>query len=198
MNNQIETYIDVQLENRDQITVLFRYVLIVPVAIFAYAFAPGGAATFSLGLGVLVLPVLLAIVFRGVYPSYALRFNQSILELSTRLTAYALLLNDKYPSIEPNNSVRVILPDVDGGKKLNRLLPLVKWFLAIPLYIVGAVYTIYAIIMLLAGWFAIIFTKDMPRVVAEVLFGATRYWNRVLGYAFLLVTDEYPSFSLRD
>ncbi len=198
MNNQIETYIDVQLENRDQITVLFRYVLIVPVAIFAYAFAPGGAATFSLGLGVLVLPVLLAIVFRGVYPSYALRFNQSILELSTRLTAYALLLNDKYPSIEPNNSVRVIFPDVDGGKKLNRLLPLVKWFLAIPLYIVGAVYTIYAIIMLLAGWFAIIFTKDMPRVVAEVLFGATRYWNRVLGYAFLLVTDEYPSFSLRD
>lgn len=198
MSNQIETYIDVKLENRDQVNVLFRYVLIVPVAIFAYSFAPGGAETFSLGMGLVVLPVLLAIVFRGVYPSYALRFNQAILELSTRLTAYAVLLNDNYPSIEPNSTVRVVFPDVDGGKKLNRLLPLVKWILAIPLYIVGAIYTIYAIIMLVVGWFAIIFTKDMPQVVAEVLFGATRYWNRVLGYAFLLVTDEYPSFSLKD
>lgn len=198
MSNQIETYIDVKLENRDQVNVLFRYVLIVPVAIFAYSFAPGGAETFSLGMGLVVLPVLLAIVFRGVYPSYALRFNQAILELSTRLTAYAVLLNDNYPSIEPNSTVRVVFPDVDGGKKLNRLLPLVKWILAIPLYIVGAIYTIYAIIMLVVGWFAIIFTKDMPQVVAEVLFGATRYWNRVLGYAFLLVTDEYPTFSLKD
>jgi hypothetical protein len=198
MSNQIETYIDVKLENRDQISVLFRYVLIVPVAIFAFAFAPGGAESLSVGIGVIALPVLLAIVFRGVYPSYALRFNQAILELSTRLTAYAVLLNDNYPSIEANSSVRVIFPDVEGGKKLNRLLPLVKWILAIPLYIVGAVYTIYAIFMLILGWFAIIFTKDLPQVVAEVLFGTTRYWNRVLGYAFLLVTDEYPSFSLKD
>ena len=198
MSNQIETYIDIKLDNRDQVSVLFRYVFIVPVAIFAFSFAPGGAESLSLGMGLLVLPVLLAIVFRGVYPSYALRFNQAILELSTRLTAYALLLNDNYPSIEANNTVRVLFPDVEGGKKLNRFLPLVKWILAIPLYLVGIVYTIYAIIMLVLGWFAIIFTKEMSPVIAEVLFGTTRYWNRVIGYAFLLVTDEYPSFSLRD
>ncbi|CAB4555436.1 MAG: DUF4389 domain-containing protein [Actinobacteria bacterium] len=198
MSNQIETYIEIKLENRDQVSVLFRYVLIVPVLIFAAAFTPGGGEAMSFGLGMLVFPVLLAIVFRGVYPSYALRFNQAVLELSTRITAYALLLNDNYPSIEPNSSVRVVFPDVEGGRKLNRLLPLVKWLLAIPLYIVGLLYTIYALIMLIVGWFAVIFTKEMPQAVAEVLFGATRFWNRVFGYAFLLVTDEYPSFSLND
>ena len=198
MSKQIETYIEIKLDDRDQVSGLFRYILIVPVLIFAAAFAPGGAESLSIGMGVVVLPTLLAIVFRGVYPSYALRFNQSIVELSTRITAYALLLNDNYPSIEANSSVRVVFPDVEGGKKLNRLLPLVKWLLAIPLYIVGIVYTIYGLIMLIVGWFAVIFTKAMPQAVAEVLFGVTRFWNRVLGYAFLLVTDEYPSFSLRD
>ena len=198
MSNQIETYIEIKLDNRDQVSVLFRYILIVPILIFAAAFAPGGAESLSIGMGVVVLPTLLAIVFRGVYPSYALRFNQAILELSTRITAYALLLNDNYPSIEAHSSVRVIFPDVEGGKKLNRLLPLVKWILAIPLYLVGLVYTIYGLIMLVVGWFAVIFTKEMPQVVAEVLFGVTRFWNRVLGYAFLLVTDEYPSFNLKD
>lgn len=198
MSNQIETYIEIKLDDRDQVSGLFRYILIVPVLIFAAAFAPGGAESLSIGMGVVVLPTLLAIVVRGVYPSYALRFNQSMVELSTRITAYALLLNDNYPSIEANSSVRVVFPDVEGGKKLNRLLPLVKWLLAIPLYIVGIVYTIYGLIMLIVGWFAVIFTKAMPQAVAEVLFGVTRFWNRVLGYAFLLVTDEYPSFSLRD
>jgi hypothetical protein len=198
MSNQIETYIEVKLENRDQVSALFRYILIVPVLIFAASFAPGGTESLTFGIGMVVLPVLLTIVFRGVYPSYALKFNHALLELSTRITAYALLLNDNYPSIEGNSSVRVVLPDVDGGKKLNRLLPLVKWILAIPLYLVGLIYTIYALIMLVVGWLAVIFTKEMPQAVAEVLFGTTRFWNRVFGYAFLLVTDEYPSFNLNN
>lgn len=198
MSNQIETFIEVKLSERDQVNVLFRYILIVPVLIFAAAFSPNSTEWAGIGIGVIVLPVLLAIVFRGVYPSYALRFNQAILELSTRITAYALLLNDNYPSIEGNSSVRVLFPEVDGGKKLNRLLPLVKWLLAIPLYIVGIIYTIYGLIMLIVGWFAVIFTRELPQACAEVLFGVTRFWNRVLGYAFLLVTDEYPSFTLKE
>jgi hypothetical protein len=198
LSNQIETFIEVKLSERNQVNVLFRYILIVPVLIFAAAFSPNSTEWAGIGIGVIVLPVLLAIVFRGVYPSYALRFNQAILELSTRITAYALLLNDNYPSIEGNSSVRVLFPEVDGGKKLNRLLPLVKWLLAIPLYIVGIIYTIYGLIMLIVGWFAVIFTRELPPACAEVLFGVTRFWNRVLGYAFLLDTDEYPSFTLKE
>ena len=198
MSNQIETAITVQLDNRDRKSVLLRIFLVVPMAIFISAFTAWSgsteASTFLSGL--LFLPVLLALVFRGIYPSYVLDFNRSLLALSTRVTAYILLLNDKYPSIEESEDVKITFPDVEGGAKLNRYMPLVKWLLAVPLYLVGLVYTIYGIAVLIFTWFTILFTGKMPAFSGEVLLGVTQYWNRVYGYAFLLVTDEYPSFSL--
>jgi hypothetical protein len=198
MSNQIETTITVQLDNRDRKSVLLRIFLVVPIAIFVSAFTAWSgsseASTFLSGL--LFLPVLLALVFRGIYPSYALAFNKSLIALSTRVTAYILVLNDKYPSIEESDYVTITFPDVEGGAKLNRYLPLVKWLLALPLYIVGAVYAIYGFAVLIFTWFTILFTGKMPAFSAEVLLGVTQYWNRIYGYAFLLVTDEYPSFSL--
>lgn len=198
MSNQIETTITVQLDNRDRKSVLLRIFLVVPMAIFISAFTAWSgsteASTFLSGL--LFVPVLLALVFRGIYPSYILDFNRSLLSLSTRVTAYILLLNDKYPSIEESADVKITFPDVEGGAKLNRYMPLVKWILAVPLYFVGLVYTIYGIAVLIFTWFTILFTGKMPAFSGEVLLGVTKYWNRVYGYAFLLVTDEYPSFSL--
>ena len=198
MSNQIETVITVQLENRDRKSVLLRIFLVVPIAIFVSAFTAWSgsseASTFLSGL--LFLPVVLALVFRGIYPSYVLDFNRSLLALSTRVTAYILLLNDKYPSIEESNDVKITFPDVEGGAKLHRYLPLVKWLLAVPLYLVGFVYVLYGLAVLVFTWFTILFTGKMPAFSAEVLLGVTQYWNRIYGYAFLLVTDEYPSFSL--
>jgi hypothetical protein len=198
MSNQIETVVTVQLENRDRKSVLLRIFLVVPMAIFISAFTAWSgsteASTFLSGL--LFLPVLLALVFRGIYPSYILDFNRSLLALSTRVTAYILLLNDKYPSIEESADVKITFPDVEGGAKLNRYIPLVKWLLAVPLYLVGLLYTIYGIAVLIFTWFTILFTGKMPAFSGDVLLGVTKYWNRVYGYAFLLVTDEYPSFSL--
>lgn len=198
MSNQIETQITVQLENRDRISVLLRIFLVVPIAIFLSAFtAWSGSSEASAFLsGLLFLPVLLALVFRGIYPSYALAFNKSLLALSTRVSAYIFLLNDKYPSIEESENVTITFPDVEGGAKLNRYLPLVKWLLAIPLYLVGVVYVFYGVAVLIFTWFTILFTGKMPAFSAEVLVGVTQYWNRIYGYAFLLVTDEYPRFSL--
>jgi len=198
MSSQIETTITVQLDNRDRKSVLLRIFLVVPIAIFVSAFTAWSgsseASTFLSGL--LFLPVLLALVFRGIYPSYVLSFNKSLLALSTRVTAYILVLNDKYPSIEESDDVTITFPDVEGGAKLNRYLPLVKWLLALPLYLVGIVYVFYGLAVLIFTWFTILFTGKMPAFSAEVLVGVTQYWNRVYGYAFLLVTDEYPSFSL--
>lgn len=198
MSNQIETVVTVQLDNRDRKSVALRIFLVVPMAIFISAFTAWSgsseASTFLSGL--LFLPVLLALVFRGSYPSYALDFNRSLLALSTRVTAYIFLLNDKYPSIEENEDVKIAFPDVQGGTKLNRYLPLVKWLLALPLYLVGVVYALYGLAVLIFTWFTILFTGKMPVFSGEVLLGVTKYWNRVYGYAFLLVTDEYPSFSL--
>jgi len=198
MSNQIETTITVQLDNRDRKSVLLRIFLVVPIAIFVSAFTAWSgsseASTFLSGL--LFLPVMLALVFRGIYPSYALAFNKSLLALSTRVTAYILVLNDKYPSIEESEDVTITFPDVEGGAKLNRYLPLVKWLLALPLYLVGLVYVFYGVAVLIFTWFTILFTGKMPAFSAEVLVGVTQYWNRIYGYAFLLVTDEYPRFSL--
>ena len=198
MSNQIETVITVQLENRDRKSVALRIFLVVPIAIFVSAFTAWSgsseASTFLSGL--LFLPVMLALVFRGIYPSYALDFNRSLLALSTRVSAYIFLLNDKYPSIEESEDVKITFPDVEGGAKLNRYLPLVKWLLALPLYLVGVVYVFYGLAVLIFTRFTILFTGKMPAFSGEVLLGVTQYWNRIYGYAFLLVTDEYPSFSL--
>jgi hypothetical protein len=147
--------------------------------------------------GVIVIPALLAIVFRGKYPSYVLTFNHALIELSTRLAAYVLILNDKYPSIEGNSKVEVTFPDVDGGSKLHRGLPLVKWFLAIPHYIVGTVYLVISLGATLIAWVQTSITGRYPEWAGEIVLGTISYWNRVQGYMLLLVSDKYPSFKLK-
>ena len=198
MSNQIETQIDVSLTERNRLTAFFRIILVVPAFIFLSSFAPStlfsedGSAIFA---GLIALPAALAIVVRQVYPSYVLAFNEAVLSLQTRVDVYLLLLSDQYPSIEENDIVSVTFPEVDA-KQLNRWLPLIKWLLAVPLYLVGIVYIIYAALLTLLGWVSILFTGNYPEVCAEGVVGTIAYWNRVLGYAFLLVTDEYPTFSL--
>jgi hypothetical protein len=196
MSNQIETQVDVTLTERNRVTALFRIILVVPMAIFIASFAPNWSNnTDSWSVGLLILPAALAIVFRQIYPSYLLAFNEALLSLQTRVDAYVLLLTDEYPSIEENDVVSVTFPEVDA-KALNRWLPLVKWFLAIPLYLVGIAYIIYAAFLTLFAWFSILFTGNYPEFCAEGVVGTIAYWNRVAGYALVLVTDEYPTFSL--
>ena len=196
MSNQIETEIDVTLTDRNRITALFRIILVVPVAIFVASFSSDFSSSGLSTAGLLVLPPLFALVIRGVYPSYALSLNESLLGLQTRVNAYALLLTDEYPSIEDNDVVSITFPEVNNGENLSRGLPLVKWFLAIPLYVVGIVYIAYALLLTLWGWFSILFTGTYPETCAEGVVGTIAYCNRVAGYAFVLVTDEYPTFSL--
>jgi hypothetical protein len=194
MANQVETIINVQLENRDKKTVFWRGILAAPVVVFVIAFTPMADEAWATGL--IILPVVLALVVRGIYPSYVLSFNHGLIELETRLVAYVLLLTDDYPSIERNPNVAVLLPDVDGGKKLNRFMPLVKWILAIPLVIVGLVYALLALIITFVAWIVTWSTGTYPRWALDIVLGTVKFWNRVYGYAILLVTDEYPGFSL--
>ena len=196
MSQQIETQIDVSLTQRDRTTAFFRIILAVPMAIFVASFAPSDFnSANSYAVGFFVLPVALAIVVRQIYPTYLLAFNEALLSLQTRVDAYLLLLTDEYPSIEENEIVSVTFPVVDA-KALNRWLPLVKWLLALPLYVVGVFYIIYAAVLTLIAWFSILFTGNYPERCAEGVVGTIAYWNRVVGYALVLVTDEYPTFSL--
>jgi hypothetical protein len=194
MSNQVETLVDVQLTNRNRTTVFWRGVFVVPVGIFLASFYQYMNARWS--TPVLVLPAALALIFREVYPSYVLTFNHAVMELSTRVSAYLFLLTDEYPSIERNPNIAVIFPDIEGGKKLNRWLPLVKWFLAIPLYIVGIIYAALSALLAIYAWIATSITGNMPEVAAKTILGTIDFWNRIYGYTVALVTDEYPSFSL--
>ena len=196
MSNQIITEIHVDLDNRDKNTALFRIFLAVPVLIFISSFSEFADDLPGVIGGLLVLPVVLSMLFRNVYPSYVLSFNKALLELSNRVNAYLLVLTDQYPSIEANQKVRLIYPEIDGGKKLSPWMPLVKWFLAIPLFLLGIIYAIYGFALTLISWFSVITKGFYPEDKAEEVIKVIAYWNRLYGYALLLVTDEYPSFSL--
>jgi hypothetical protein len=194
MSNQIETIIEYQLENRDKKTVFWRGILAFPVVLFIGAFTE--VAHWGWTSGFLVVPTLLAIVFTGKYPSYVLNFNHALLELQTRFNAYVLLLTDDYPSIERNPKIAVILPDVEGGKKLGRILQIFKIIFSIPLIVVGVIYATGAMFVTFIAWINTWSTGTYPRWALDYILGTISFWNRLYGYALLMVTDEYPRFTL--
>ena len=195
VSNQVETSIEIQLTNRDRRTVFFRGLLVFPMAIFIASFTQSMQAGAAFG-GLLFAPALLALLVRGVYPSYVLSFNKSMLELNARISAYALLLTDEYPSIEANPNTKVDLPEIDGGAKLSRVLPLVKWLFAIPLFIVGIVYAVIGLVLTFFAWIITSATGNYPEGIANFVLSTIEFWNRLYGYAVILVTDDYPSFTL--
>jgi len=194
MSKQIKTDVEIDYKKRNKTTVFWRGILVFPVAVFICSFAVQSNAGFAAGF--IILPALLALVFREVYPSYLLTFNHAFLELQTRVVAYVLLLTDDYPSIERNKNIEVIFPEIKGGKALNRWLPLVKWFLSIPLIIVGLIYSLIALGMTFIAWIMTSATGNYPKWAGKFVLKTVRFWNRVNGYAFLLVTDKYPPFAL--
>jgi hypothetical protein len=169
--------------------------LVFPAVVYIASFTQSFEVGASFG-GLLFAPALLALLVRGVYPSYVLSFNKSMLELNARISAYALLLTDEYPSIEANPNIKVELPEIDGGAKLSRVLPLVKWLFAIPLYIVGIVYVVIALVLTFFAWIITSATGNYPESIANFVLGTIEFWNRIYGYAGILVTDDYPSFTL--
>jgi Domain of unknown function (DUF4389) len=148
------------------------------------------------GSALLFLPPLLMIVFRAKYPRWWYDFNVELLRFQNRVGVYVALMDDRYPSTDERQSVRLEVPYPDASR-LNRLLPLVKWLLAIPHYIVLAFLTLGAVVAVVIAWFAILFTGRYPRGIFDYLVGVGRWTNRVTAYAGILVTDEYPPFRLR-
>jgi hypothetical protein len=74
---------------------------------------------------------------------------------------------------------------------------LVKWFLAIPHYVIliglGAALAVVTVI----AWFAILFTGRYPRTLFDFAVGVLRWNWRVSFYTYsALATDQYPPFTL--
>jgi hypothetical protein len=144
----------------------------------------------------LLLAPLLMILFRHKYPRWWFDWNIALVNFITRVGTCIGLLTDVYPSTDEEQSVHIEIPYPDVPKDLNRWLPLVKWFLAIPHYIVLAFFGIAAFFCVVIAWFAILFTGRYPRGLFDFVVGVSRWGLRVAAYAFLLTTDRYPLFSL--
>ena len=151
--------------------------------------------TLAIGGGAVFLPVVLMIVFRQKYPRWWFDWNLNLLRFSSRVTAYMALLDDRYPSTDEEQAVHLDFPYPDV-RRMSQWLPFVKWFLAIPHYFVLFVLGIGALVAVIVAWFAILFTGTYPRSLFGFVVGVLRWSNRVTGYAFTLVTDEYPPFRL--
>ncbi len=183
-------------------TTAFRLIVAIPILIVAASIgslAPGehGAWRFAGGTGgLLFLAPLLMILFRQKYPRWWFDWNLELLRFSNRICVYLALMDDRYPSTDERQGVSLDFPYPDAKQGLNRWLPLVKWLLAIPHYIVLAFLWIAAVISVVIAWFAILFTGRYPRGLFNFVLGVFRWTNRVVGYAFILVTDEYPPFRL--
>jgi hypothetical protein len=147
------------------------------------------------GGGVVFLPLVLMILFRQKYPRWWFDWNINFLRFTNRVTAYLALLDDRYPSTDEEQSVHLEFAYPDA-MQMNRWLPLVKWLLAIPHYVVLFFLGIAAIVAVIVAWFAVLFTGSYPRSLFDFVVGVLRWSNRVNGYAFALVTDQYPPFRL--
>lgn len=196
-------------DSLNRVTTAFRIILVVPIMIVLSIVTNTSSTTVqtrdgtwvtstgSTILGALFAATVLMLLFRKRYPKWWYDFGLELTRFSTRVGAYIALLTDAYPSTVDTQAVHLDIdyPE-DVEHDLSRGLPLVKWFLAIPHYIVLSFLTIGAFFVVIIAWFAIIFTGRYPKGMFDYVVGVGRWWVRVYAYAFMLVTDRYPPFSL--
>ncbi|MDE2905600.1 MAG: DUF4389 domain-containing protein [Acidobacteriota bacterium] len=200
--------IDYPEDELDRLTTAFRLFLAVPIVVVAALLTgdrfesgqdeavEGATIVISTG-GFLFFPALLMILFRRKYPRWWFDWNLELSRFTTRVAAYVLLLRDEYPSTDERQAVHLDLDYPDAARDLDRWLPLVKWLLAFPHYVVILLLGVVTLVLVIFAWFAILVTGRYPREVFDFVVGVSRWTWRVHAYAILLATDRYPPFSLK-
>ena len=199
--------VDFPERDLNRLTTALRIFTVIPIAIvlgtiggYSTSWVNGTGNTTTIaagGTGLLVIPPLLMIVFRQKYPRWWFDWNLQLLRFANRVGVYFALMDDRYPSTDEEQAVHLDFPYPDAQNGLNRWLPLVKWFLAIPHFVVLFFLYIAVVFVVIGAWFAILFTGRYPRSLFDFVAGVLGWHNRVVGYAFILITDQYPPFALR-
>ncbi|MGI8519281.1 MAG: DUF4389 domain-containing protein [Actinomycetota bacterium] len=203
-NYPLRFSVDYPERDLNRLTTFFRLFVAIPILIVLSSVAGGawqwsydnGETAAAAAGGLLFFGPLLMILFRQKYPRWWFDFNLQLTRFSTRVSSYLALMSDRYPSTDEEQSVHLDLEYPNVKKDLNRWLPLVKWLLAIPHYIVLLFLGIAAVFAVIVAWFVILFTGRYPRSIFDFIEGVQRWALRVQAYAMLLVTDRYPPFRL--
>ena len=186
-------------ESLDRFSSILRIVFVIPIGVVLALLTGSRGGGYGGGAGLVFLPILLLIVVRYKYPRWWFDWNLELLRFTNRVLAYALLLTDRYPSTDEEQSVHLRIEYPDAERDLHRWLPLVKfWLLALPHYVVLLFLLIAMVVVVVIAWFAILFTGRYPRGLFDFVVGVLRWSNRVGAYAFLLTTDRYPPFRLSE
>lgn len=202
----ISLSIDYPDRNLNRLTTFFRIFTAIPIVIIIGLLSsaefggdgPGAWTYRYAAAGLVFLPMVLMLLFRQKYPNWWFDWNVALTKFSARVAAYINLLTDEYPSTDEDQTVHIEIPYPDAKNELNRWLPLVKWLLAVPHYIILWFLWIAAIVCVVIAWFAILFTGRYPRGLFDFVVGVYRWSLRVFAYALLLTTDLYPPFALSD
>lgn len=201
----VQFAVDYPDRDLSRVTTVFRIFAIIPIAIvlgtvsggtWQWSYGHGGTTAAAGAGGLLFFGPLLMILFRRKYPRWWFNWNLELQRFSNRVGIYFVLMDDQYPSTDDHQSVHLDYAYPDAEHDLNRWLPLVKWLLAIPHYIVLFFLDIAAVVVVIVTWFTILFTGRYPRGMFGFVEGVIRWHNRVIGYALTLVTDRYPPFRL--
>jgi len=202
----VQFSVDYPDRSLNRLTSAFRIFVAIPILIVLSSVSGGTllrvygrhGATFVLSGagGLLFIGPLLMILFRRKYPRWWFDWNLELQRFTNRVLAFVLLMDDRYPATDQQQAVHLEYADPDGGRGLNRWLPLVKWFLAIPHYIVLFFLWIAVLVVVIIAWFAILFIGRYPKGLFDFVQGVIRWGARVVAYAFVLVTDRYPPFRL--
>jgi len=199
----INLIIDYPDRKLNRLTTFFRIFTAIPIMIVmmlllstSYSYTSETIKSVSTGAGLVFLPLVLMLLFRQKYPRWWYDWNLELSKFLYRVAAYLYLLDDRYPSTDEEQSVHLTIPYPDTVVDLNRWLPLVKWFLAIPHIFVLIFLEIAAFVVIIIAWFAILFTGVYPRGMFDFVVDVIRWNFRVVSYAITLVTDKYPPFRL--
>jgi hypothetical protein len=198
----VQFAVDYPDRDLNRLTTFFRIIVIIPISIVlgmvsGETWSSSNGQYWALGAGgLLFLGPLVMILFRLKYPRWWFDWNLELQRFTNRVGIYLALMDDTYPSTDEHQSVHLDYQYPNVPVELNRFLPLVKWLLAIPHYIVLLFLDIGAFFVVIAAWFVILFTGRYPRGMFDFVEGVLRWHNRVLGYAFVLITDRYPPFRL--
>jgi hypothetical protein len=197
----VQLAIDYPDRGLSRLTTALRIFVAIPILIVLESISGdhfshgGGAVAYGAGGGLFLGPLIM-ILFRQKYPRWWFDWNLELQRFSNRVVVFLALMDDRYPSTDERQSVHLDYPYPDAAQDLNRWLPLVKWILAIPHFIVLVFLWIAALLAVIVAWFAILFTGRYPNGIFDFVEGVLRWSQRVVAYAFLLVTDAYPPFHL--